>query len=290
LLFQTQLAPLYIMASKGFNIKVNPDERWSNAFYRALEWVQTEDGRGLLLINRDDQAGARTGTIFTNSKHKTFQVVGERAIGTRTDYMPKHKCLIQPTNYLFQHSKNTTDASISVVKSNACHPKSPAQHYRDLVETVQTDEVVADRFKGADGQPKQIEFYRVDGGSDEGPSHIVVQYYHALRHLTRGVLLSLVTARHSGGSFLNNVERLNGSQGMAASNLFIPTTLLGSNSNDRGEIDDEKVSKSMLAGIRLVYLPHVDGAAGFNGPLHLVSPDPTAAPVVELCTLNSVDP
>jgi hypothetical protein len=67
----------------------------------------------------------------------------------------------------------------------------------------------------------------VDGGADEGPAHVNVQY-NAFRHMTRGTRTSLVTARAAGSSYLNPVERLNGAMGYEGINLFIPLTLLGS--------------------------------------------------------------
>lgn len=48
-----------------------------------------------------------------------------------------------------------------------------------------------------------MEFIRVDGGGDEGPGHLEVQYFWAKRHLKQGSLVTLVTTRASGNSYLN---------------------------------------------------------------------------------------
>lgn len=60
------------------------------------------------------------------------------------------------------------------------------------------------------GKPKQIECIRVDGATDEGPSHLKIQYWWTLRHFTRPTFVTLVTARN-GASHLNRVELQNGS-------------------------------------------------------------------------------
>lgn len=69
---------------------------------------------------------------------------------------------------------------------------------------------------------------RVDGASDEGPSHDEVQFFWAMDHFKNSRLMTLVTARSSGSSYLNRVELQNGCLTRGHSNVFIPSTLLGS--------------------------------------------------------------
>lgn len=46
----------YQQASKGFSLKFNPDTKRSRSLYKCLDKVQI-DGKHMLLLNRDDQAG-----------------------------------------------------------------------------------------------------------------------------------------------------------------------------------------------------------------------------------------
>ena len=60
------------------------------------------------------------------------------------------------------------------------------------------------------GQQKLIECIRVDGYTDEGVLHLEVQFWWTLRHFQKPTFVTLVTARNSGASFLNQVELQNG--------------------------------------------------------------------------------
>ncbi len=77
---------------------------------------------------------------------------------------------------------------------------------------------------------KLVECIRVDGATDEGPCHEEVA-----RHISRPTVVTLVTARNSGSSYLNRVELQNGSPALAHANLFIPSTLSGSCMESGGE-------------------------------------------------------
>ena len=56
------------------------------------------------------------------------------------------------------------------------------------------------------GLNKQIDCIRVDGATDEGPSHEAVQFWWTLWHFTQENVATLVTTRSSGSSYLNRVE------------------------------------------------------------------------------------
>ena len=95
-------------------------------------------------------------------------------------------------------------------------------------------------------EPKAIECARVDGATDEGPSHLEVQFWWTLRHLKRPTLATLVTARCSGASYLNKVELQNGCLALAHSNLFIPSNLNGSCFDpDTGKVDQQRLKVNM---------------------------------------------
>ena len=61
---------------------------------------------------------------------------------------------------------------------------------------------------------------RVDGASDEGPLHDEVQFFWAMDHFENSRLMTLVTARSSGSSYLNRVELQNGCLTRGHSNVY----------------------------------------------------------------------
>ena len=69
--------------------------------------------------------------------------------------------------------------------------------------------------------PKQITCIRVDGSSDEGPSHLELQLWWTEYHLTQENYNTLVSTRCGGANYLNRVELQNGCSAKAHSNLFI---------------------------------------------------------------------
>lgn len=107
-------------------------------------------------------------------------------------------------------------------------------------------------------QNKLIDCIRVDGATDEGPSHEEVQFYWTEWNLINEKVATYVTTRHSGGSYLNKVEMQNGCLALAHSNLFIPSTLTGSNTTARG-IDNDRLATNLDAAID-VYISRVDNA------------------------------
>ena len=57
---------------------------------------------------------------------------------------------------------------------------------------------------------KDIDYIRVDGSVDEGPSHEVVQYWWIEWHINNKKVSTLLTSRSSSSSYLNHVELQNG--------------------------------------------------------------------------------
>lgn len=110
------------------------------------------------------------------------------------------------------------------------HSKTPSQHMADLQMIEEKDE-----FKYLFSN-RDVEFVRVDGASDEGPSILEVMFLWTERHYVRQRALTMVTTRCSGDSFLNPVELVNGHLARGHSNYFIPSTLNGSPIRDDGNI------------------------------------------------------
>ena len=103
-------------ARKGFNIKYNPDSKWSHFFYLGLDMLQYTDGSNFMNLNRDDAAGFRLNTMSTCSQHSTISV-DAGPLTTRTDYRPKEACVIHVTTYNFSDTKTTGEICASVVKA-----------------------------------------------------------------------------------------------------------------------------------------------------------------------------
>ena len=125
------------------------------------------------------------------------------------------------------------------------YPKNPTQHYADI-EMLSGLPELQPAFTTSSGLPKRIECVRVDGATDEGPGHDEVRFWWAARHLKHGKLVTLVSSRSSGSSYLNRVELQNGCLSLAHANLFIPSTLAGSSfSPATGVVDMERVRKNL---------------------------------------------
>ena len=226
-------------------MKFNPDKHWSCALYRNLNLIQYTDGSNIANINRDDASGFRLDTLATHSKHGTAAVQGKNVLPTHTDYVNKHPSVLQVTSYNFSATKSTNELSAGVVKGSKVFPKNAAQHYADL-EMLTRMPAFKSVFFNSVGSVKDIECVRVDGAGDEGPSHEEVKFWWAARHLEQGNVVTLLTSRASGSSYLNRVELQNGCLALGHTNLFIPSTLGGSVYNEEtGQIDMNKVRKNL---------------------------------------------
>ena len=132
--------------------------------------------------------------------------------------------------------------------------------------------------------PKRLECIRVDGATDEGPSHDEVKFLWAARHLKRGKqLVTLVSSQSSGSSYLNRVELQNSCLALAHSNLFIPSTLSGSAfSPDTREADMDRVRNNLELATS-VYIDQVDK---INVPVVRLSFTFTEEPAQKVCKKN----
>ena len=122
-------------------------------------------------------------------------------------------------------------------------------------------------FLQPNGERKPILCVRVDGASDEGPSHEEVQFFWTRDHLLNERLATLVTTRSSGSSFLNRVELQNGCLSRGHSNLFIPSTLSGSCIED-GEINNDVLCRNLDLAIE-TYISYVNKCPCGSTVIHL---------------------
>ena len=227
----------YQKARKGFNLKFNPDIKWSHSLYKCLDKLQ-KDRQHILLLNRDDQAGFRLDSTYTHKSAPSLNV-GNPSLTTHTDFLNKHPTQLQTISYNFSSTSTTSEICCGVVKASAVHEKSPSQHHADLTMLQKVPEL-APIFNKQDGNVKDIECIWVDGGADEGPSHPEVQFLWTERHFHHCTRVTLVTTRSSGDSFLNRVELQNGCLARGHSNLFIPSTICGEPYNDAGDFDETR--------------------------------------------------
>ena len=141
------------------------------------------------------------------------------------------------------------------MKAQPLFDKSPAQHAADF-DMLQGKEELNIVFLQPNGDRKLILCVRVDGASDESPSHEEVQFFWTRDHLLNERLATLVTTRSSGSSYLNCVELQNGCMSRGHSNLFIPSTLSGSCIED-GQINNDVLCKNLDMAID-TYISYVN--------------------------------
>ena len=160
------------------------------------------------------------------------------------------------------------------MKAQPLFLKCPAQHMADL-NMLQKKPELKPAFFSPSGNEKLIECIRVNGASDEGPTHVEVQYWWTERHLLQGNMvtlvttITLVTTRSSGSSYLNRVELQNGCLTHAHSNLYIPSTLQGSPiSTDTGSIDNAILGENLSTAID-IYIERCDSAPCGRTNIHL---------------------
>lgn len=255
----------YQRARKCFSIKYNPDYKWSRSLYKVLNQLQS-DGKHIMLLNRDDQAGFRLDSTYTHKSLPTLSV--KPSATTRTDFLNKYSAQLQVTSYNFSKTSTSDEVCIGIVKASGLHEKSPSQHAADLQKVQKLD--VSKHIFLSDGEEaaKEIECVRVDGGADEGPVHHEVQFLWTERHVSRPTKITMVTTRCSGDSYLNRVELQNGCLSKGHSNTFIPSTLCGSPFSEDGGIDEAKYKANMSAALDQ-YIERVDGTSCMKTRIHL---------------------
>ena len=166
------------------------------------------DGASIVNVNRDDASGFRLDTLATHKQFAAPTVRGCDVLTTHTDYVNRYPCILQTTSYNFTGTPMTPEVCAGVVKATPLHYNNPTQHAADF-EMLKTKESLSAAFYAPDGNEKNIICVHVDEASDEGLPHDGVQFRWALEHLISErlvILVTLVTARSSGSSFLNQVE------------------------------------------------------------------------------------
>ena len=155
------------------------------------------------------------------------------------------------------------------MKAQAIYCKNPAQHYADLKMLSTISELQPAFLNPHTNEPKLIECIRVDGAGDEGPAHEEVMFWWTVRHLENGNLVTLLSSRSSGLSYLNRVELQNGCLAQGHSNIFIPSTLNGACFNEEtGKIDEDKLRANMESAMD-VYIARVSGSPCGDTLIHL---------------------
>ena len=248
-------------ARKGWTIRFNPDHHYSNAFYKDLDALQLKDGKNKLILNCDDAAGYRLGTTYTHKQYKNVSLINQPELTTHTDYVNKYKSVLQTSMHLIMATDNTSQKVLGVVKPHHLFPKNPAQHMADLLMMSEMEE-----FK--DDLRKPIDCIRVDGATDEGPSHLEVQFLWTEWNLVMEKYCTLVTARYAGGSYLNKVEQINGCLTRAHCNMFIPSTIHGCNFGNDG-LDEAMLERNLRTATE-VYINRCDGAPAGQSEIKLV--------------------
>lgn len=169
--------------------------------------LQQEDGRNKVLLNRDDQAGFRLDTTYT---HKGRDVLCEEAeTTTRVDYVNKYSSILQTTSYHIMESEITPQAFAGVIKAQFLFPKNPSHHAVDLL-MVENHDDISNLIKN-----KEFDCICVDGAHDESPAGLETQFLWTERHINSAKTCTIVSTRHSGGSYLNRVELQNGCLALA---------------------------------------------------------------------------
>ena len=164
------------------------------------------DGKSIININRDDAAGFRLDTLATNRQYSAASVKGCDVL-THTDYVNRYRSVLQTTSYNFTGTATTLEYCAGVVKASSLFSKSPSQHAADF-DMLQKKEELKNVFLQPSGNPKNILCVRVDGASDESPSHEEVQFFWARDHMLNKRLATLVSTRSSGSSFLNRLTAI----------------------------------------------------------------------------------
>ena len=177
-----------------------------------------------------------------------------------TDYVNSYPSVLQTTSYNFTGTKTTGEICADIVKGSGVYPKNAAQHAADLAMLENIPTIQPAFLNPQNNSAKQIECIRVDGATDEGPAHQEIQLWWTLRHLRRPTVVTLVTARNSGASYLNRVELQTGCLALAHANLFILSNLNGSCFDpSSGKVDQSRLKQNMDLATD-VYIGRANGA------------------------------
>ena len=147
-------------------------------------------------MNRDDATGFCLDTLTTCKQYVNLVVHGHDMLTTRTDYVNKYPSVLQTTSYNFTRTNTTGEVCVGAEKPYPVHQKNAAQHFSDIQMLSKREDLTA-VFQN---NSKYIDCIRLDGASDEGPAHELVQYYWTEWHIKNEEVATLVTTRCSGSS------------------------------------------------------------------------------------------
>lgn len=208
--------------------------------------------------------------MTTHRLYRTPIVRGNETLTTHTDYVKSYPSQLQTTSYNFTGTATTGELCAGVVKAAGVFEKNPEQHNADF-EMLQEVLELQPAFFNETEHPKRIECVRVDGSTDEGPSHVEVQFWWTRRHVERPTHATILTARNSGSSYLNRVELQNGCLAVAHANLFIPSNLNGSCFDPAtGKVNQDRLEANMSIATQ-IYIDRVNGAPCGTTNIHLLS-------------------
>ena len=108
------------------------------------------------------------------------------------------------------------------MKAAKLHQKNPTQHMVNLCMLESKPELSSAFINLLSGAHNQIECTRVDGATDEGPSHEEVQFLSTQHHIAKEKIVILMTTRSSGSY---KVELQNGCLSLGHANIFIHSTI-----------------------------------------------------------------
>ena len=211
-----------------------------------------------MVLNRDDQPRVDLDTTYDHKHPKTITATHKPALTTRNDFVNAYPSVLQ-MSYSFMETETTKRACVGVVKAHYVFPKTTTQQAADL-DMLRNDPQLQPWMSN-----REVDCITVDGAIDEGPCHSEVQFYWTERHINYEKVCTPVTSRHSGGSYRNSAELMNGGLSQAHCNLFNPSTLNGSNYCPNGL--DEKKLKTNLDEATEVYNDRVQGGSCCGSPI-----------------------
>lgn len=97
----------YQQARKRFNLKFNPDAKWSCSLYKCLDKLQI-DGKQMLLLHHDNQAGFRLDCTFTHNNTPSLNISGP-TLTMPSDFLNNHQTQLQTTSYNFTKTTTTSE-------------------------------------------------------------------------------------------------------------------------------------------------------------------------------------
>ena len=110
----------------------------------------------------------------------------------------------------------------------------------------------------------------MDSAIDVGPGHLEVQFWWTARHMEVKKVVTMVTSRSSGSSYLNRLELQNGCLAVAHANLFIPSTLNGMPIDPSTGLVDKDILTANLNQAADINIKRVNQCSCGDTKIHLI--------------------